>query len=423
MIDIVSRSDVFASMLASTPPAALAIDGTALRDLAAWCRRAVHFGGWLVGVESGTLEPWMRAFAHVVSLQDVLRAFDGRLRDGSPRVGSVERKERVVGAVTNPDGIAPTVIAYTPPAEPPPPKDTVPLVRHADVAGYEYDPSWVNGGMGGFRSERRSPAEPEKQLLGVEKFTTDEHPLLVREIHVHGINAFASLADAECQGIPELGWFYCGADFELGLFSSLEGFIATCLYGGPSESSSGHSPAGPGDLARLAAGQHRRILANLGSIAGRHQRALRRAYQDRRYPRSWVLENGAYGHGVAALVWAAAEQAGETRYKSGELIVGTETLRVLVEWARADWPTYDADIPGEGVALQVRVKRSAELVLWTAHERYRLAAALPPAPLPRKKKRQRREPPQLEQAGHSGRKRRVLIEVPRRPLDDESRAA
>jgi hypothetical protein len=380
MQDIVSRTEVFESLLESTPASTLmrgrVLDASRPYDeLTAWSRRAVHEGGWKSGVESGDIPAWQRAFAHIVSLQDVLRAFDGRLRDGSPRVGSVERKERVVGAVTNPDGIAPTVIAYTPPAEPPPPKDTVPLVRHADVAGYEYDPSWVNGGVAAFRPEHRAAQQPERELHGVPKFKTSERQLATTKTpNVFGIKAFESVEDAECEGIPELAWFYCGADCELGVFSSLEGFIVTCLHGGPEEGSTGTCPSGPGEHTSQAAALHRVIMANLTTLPHRHQRALRDAYRDQRYPRAWVLDH--FGVGITAIVWEAARKAGEkTLPKSTEPELTTKTLAVLEGWARADWPTFEASQEGAAEELLARLKRAAAIVLMTAHERYRAAAA------------------------------------------------
>lgn len=76
MIDIISRSDVAASLLEHTPSLALARrrQGVEHRDLAAWCRARLRRGGWLDGEHPPA---WKRAVAHVVGIEDFLRACSG----------------------------------------------------------------------------------------------------------------------------------------------------------------------------------------------------------------------------------------------------------------------------------------------------------------------------------------------------------
>lgn len=402
MKDIVSKHDIVSSMLESTPAPALLVDGAALRDFSAWVRASVQHGAWKVGVETGDLPAWQRAFAHVVCLQDALRAFAGRLRCGAPRDG-VSFEERVVGGATNPDGIVATMCAYEGEPEAPPPKSVVRVIPNADVAGYVYDPSWTNGGIAA-HNENRADA-----------------PIGVKERHVHGIAAFRSVE--AIGGIPELAWFFCGSAFELGMASSFDGMLATLLNGGAmGESSTGTSPKGPGDLARAAAADQRRILALLAGLAHRHQRSLRLAYTDQRYEAKLVRR---YGLGVAPIVWRAQQDAGETQ-------PGPGTLARLVAIVREDWPTYDGETAGDSEELESRIARAAELVLDTAHRVYLVAATPAPsaASLARracrlqgraktrmsaasgqKRKPREKERPDLVPQGQKGRSKRRLVEL------------
>lgn len=329
-----------------------------IAEVADYVRRSITRGDYREAVRSGSVEPWERAFLHVVRLQDFLRDLGGFLADGTPRNGMLV-EERAVGPV-NAESLARTPVKVFAPVAPEesPVKPTELLIRHADVAGYVYDPSWVNGGIASYAPDR-----------GID-------PIGVRVKAVQGIAAFRSVE--KMGGIPELAWFYCGADFELGVSSWFEGVTGMMLLGGTPGESNGASPRGPGELARMAAAEHRRILGSISRLPHRHERGLRISYTDGRCPRQLVTD---YELGTALLVWRAQQEAGEAHERGHYVAPGQGTLERLVAMVRADWPTFEGSVEGLDEELTVRIRRAAELVLWTAHERYRVEC-LPPGPSP-----------------------------------------
>jgi hypothetical protein len=344
-------------------------------------------------VRSGETPAWERAFGMVLYTQDVLRWLSGYTRGGKPRVGAVDLQEPAFEPAT--PSAAATVLPYIPPEEPDFPRevDAAAWQREAaKLAGYTYDPSQKNGGIGGF--------EPEYEVENDSALPPEQRAKLKPPLVLRGPLAFLSVEG--CSGRPEVAWYYSGSPFELGMSSNFDGMVEALMNGGVASGSAGPS-SGPSKSAQRAAGMQKRYRRELAKLPFHSQAVFELAYTDRTYPTEMVSQ---YGEGVVALVWRAQQLAQEGT-------VGPGTLAGLVEIARADWPTYRkvVNLKGSkrGVALRRACKAVAELILWTAHFRYG-AHWKPP-----ERRGKPQVPVQVEDrrfvvAGTKGRRKRRLVE-------------
>lgn len=308
---------------------------------------------------------WERAFVHVFAIQDFLRRLDDRLADGRIR-GSVD------DAPSEQRAIYLRALAET-------------------DDGYEHDPGWRNGGLASYGAELETDEDRARDGR-------------TRIPCLGGVQTYAEVVQLD--GIPEVAWYYCASAFELGLSSIQDGLVAQLLLGITAADASSIAHAeGPTTLQIVAASRQRIVRQRLGQVAVHHQSTLELAYTDRRYDAQLVAR---YGEGLAPVVWRAAERAGEVD-PDGFAHETARTLQELLAEARRDWPTYE---PPQGGTTRDRIRKVADLVLWTAHERYRAVAGM--APPPTRRRRPKRNPPTLIAAGKRGRKRRQLVEVPRR---------
>ncbi len=340
-------------------------------DLAAYVRRSLGRGDYLQSIRDGDTPAWERAFAMVVSVQDLHRAFAGRTRDGTLRRASIDD-------IREPGPVRPTacIVQTAPPA--PPPKARAPreedparwLAESAGESGYTYDPSWTNGGLSAAGADHDTDAAKDARIA-------------------RGIDAFRSVEGFG--GIPELAWYHSAAAFELGISSNFDGLVAALVNGGKHSGSNGSPPTGPSEDMTAAAALQRRVMLCLGELPWSLQVVLELAYADRRYPNQLVSQ---YGLGVAPLVWRAQRVAGEAH-------IGPATVDALQDMLGAY--RWDPDGP-----VKTRAKASAERLLLVAHDAYRGVAGIEP-PRPRGPRRRRRS---LRECASDGCREFRAVEAP-----------
>lgn len=324
-------------------------------SLERYVRRSIRSADYEESVTSCDTPAWERAFAHVVMLQDFVRLLDGRERDAKPPKEEPSERDRYLKALAETD------------------------------LGYTHDPSWTNGGIASHGGDP-VPDDPSKRSVG---------PALRR------VAAFGKVVQVD--GVPDLAWYFAASSFELGVSSIQDAMVARMLLGVAMGGPSGSSPEGPTDDQIHAANLQRRILERLGQLPHRLQAVLELAYTDRRYENLLVAE---FGVGIAPIVWRAAYRAGEVT-AAGAAHPSHGTLRELVADVRAEWSSYDCPQKGQ---VKARIAKAAELLLWTAHARYHVAAGQEPPRAPRGRK----GGAGLAAAGTRGRKRRQLTQVPRK---------
>lgn len=365
-----------------------------IAEVADYVRRSVARADYRSAVRAGEVDPWERAFGHVVFVQDLMRALDSRLRDGTRREGAVP-EERRVGPV-NAASLETASRQFCPPAPATEPDESPELDPQAayeralakEELGYQHDPGWRNGSV---------------SAHGAELMTDDERIRhdLPPSPNVHGVAAYALVWKAD--GIPELAWYYGAAAFELGLSTVQEGLVAQLLLGiSASDVDVAAFAEGPDTMQIVAASRQRIVRNRLGRIPVHMQGNLELAYTDRVYDAMLVAD---YGEGVAPFVWRAQQRVRATGLPSSEH--PKAVLRELTREVQRDWPGYEP--PARG-SVKERTKRVAELIPWTAHQYYRAAAGMPEPRRPRRA----RAAPVYRAAGKRGRKRRQLVEVPRR---------
>lgn len=377
--DVLTRRDIARSMAEDPTTALLAISPRAIDEHAAYVRRSLEREDYATAVALEQIPAWERALAMVVCSVEVL----GAVHEGRFPPEPVPTFTR--GAYVEPDASDDAVID---------PFEAYRQALAAEELGYEHNPGWSNGGISAHGAVLETDAERERQDL-------PPYP------NVSGVTAYNLVH--QIGGLPELAWYYSASAFELGLSSIQEGFMAQMLLGySAAEVSVVAFGDGPTTFEIVAASRHRSVRRRLGRIPVHSQADLELSYTDRIYDAQLVAT---YGEGLAPLVWRAARRAGEVS-KDGQAYPSNGTLRELVADARRDWPTYEAPIAG---TMKDRIRKVVDLVLWTAHERYRAAAGLAPSPTRKRRARKAKaDTPILSAAGKSGRKRRQLVEVPRR---------
>lgn len=321
-------------------------------ELAGYLRRSISRRDYAVAVRSGEIPEWERAFAHVVVWQDMMRACAGRLPNGTLREASFDTEP--VMAPIRAAGIIVTQIPPSGPTQADPnagvdEREAFQLALEAEDLGYVHDPSWTNGGISSHGADLVVDKPGERSLL----------PAL------RGVPAYGKVVQVE--GVPEIAWNHSASSFELGISSIQDAMVAKMLLGAAMGGASYDTPDGPTDDQIRAANLQRRIRVRLGRLNPRLQAVLELAYCDRRYENRLVVD---YGVGLAPIVWRAAYRAGEINDR-GAALPSYGTLRELGIDVRHEWPTYTP--PSKG-PLKRRIKKVAELLLWTAHEYYSVAA-------------------------------------------------
>lgn len=198
-----------------------------------------------------------------------------------------------------------------------------------------------------------------------------------------------------------------GRDLSRADIERLKADESTFMYVNPTHAAN-QSNAPPGHVAMYAATEQRRILRKLGAVPPMLRAGvLQTAYEDRRCPARLV---GRFGLGLAPIVMKAQWSAGEAS-DTGYDEPGIGTLDVLTRMVKRYWPTW---MPDEDSPIAARIMSAADQLLWTGHAHYGAhvledTPVVMAAPRTVRRKRRGRKPPELQQAGARGSKKRQLV--------------